>query len=127
MAARITENNLTATVTRGSCILLIALVLASYLLKHGRFSLSIFAGGVIALANNYWLQNVLKRALSLEPQRASRYSQLRYLARIGITGLILYVLIVHSGADIIGLLIGLSIISVTITALSFYLFVVKGE
>ena len=127
MAARITENNLSATVTRGSCLLLIALVLIGYLLKPGCFSLSIFAGGAIVLANNYWLQNVLKRVLSLEPQRARRYAQLRYLARLGITGLTLYVLIVHAGADVIGLLIGLSVITVTITALSFYMFVAKGE
>lgn len=127
MAARITENNLSVAILTGSCLLLAALVLLGYLFKSGRFSLSILAGGMIVLANSYWLRRIVKRALSLEPQRASRYAQIRYLIRLGITGLILYALIVLAGADIIGLLLGLSVNAAVITALSFYMFVTKGE
>ena len=127
MAARITEDNITAAIIAGSFILLSALVLLGYLFKSGRFSLSILAGGMIVLANNFWLQRIVTRSFGLEPQRARRYAQMRFFARLGITGLTLYALIVLAGADIFGLLLGLSVIAVVITTLSFYMFATKGE
>ena len=125
--ARINENNLFAAVTIGSWILLAVLVLTGYLLGTPRFAAGILAGGAIVLANYYWLQSVLKRVLNLQPKQAGSYAQLRYLLRLVIMGAVIYALIVHVGIDVIGLLVGLSVIVLVITALSFYMFVAKGE
>lgn len=126
-AAKINENNLFATVTKGSWALLALLALSGYLLRTPQFAAGIVAGGVLVLANFYWLRSILKRALSIEPNRASSYAQVRYLLRLLILGVIIYVLIVHAGVDVLGLFLGLSVVVVVITALSFYMFFAKGE
>ncbi|WP_298267144.1 ATP synthase subunit I [Geobacter sp.] len=127
MAARITENNIFAVVTRGGWILLGVLAGAGYLFRSARFATGILAGGILVLANFYWLRSILTRALRLQPEKATRYAHLRYLARLILIGIVIAVLIVRAHIDVMGLLVGLSIIVVMITALSFYMFAAKGE
>lgn len=126
-AARINENNIFAAVTIGSWVLLGVLTLAGYLLGTPRFAAGILAGGVLVLANYFWLQSILKRVLNLQPKEAGSYAQVRYLLRLLAMGILIYVLVVHAGVDVLGLLLGLSVIVVVITALSFYMFFAKGE
>ena len=127
MAARITENNIFAAVTRGSWILLGVLAGAGYLLHSARFATGVLTGGILVLANFYWLRSILTRALNLQPEKAPRYAHLRYLVRLIVIGIIIAVLIVRAHIDVIGLLVGLSIVVVMMTALSLYMFAAKGE
>ncbi|WP_298438274.1 ATP synthase subunit I [Geobacter sp.] len=127
MTARITEDNLIAAVTRGSWLLLGVLAGAGYVFRSARFATGILAGGILVLANLYWLRSILKRALCLQPAKATRYAHLRYLARLILTGTIIAFLIVRAHIDVMGLLVGLSIVVVTIMALSLYMFADKGE
>ena len=60
------------------------------------------------------------------PANASRFASFRYLVRLGIMGLVLYVLLVYLKANIFGLLLGLSVLVLNIIAFSIYLSTRKG-
>ena len=84
------------------------------------------AGGLLATANFIWLRRGLEAALRLQPAIASRVAIFRFLLRLAVMALLLYVLIVLLGADIFGLLLGLSVLVVNITIFSIYLSTRKG-
>lgn len=124
---RINEDNLFAAVSKLSAILVCLFSLTGYLLGSARFAAGILAGGILALVNFFWLQNTLRRVLQLQPRQAGSFAQVRYLLRLTFAAFILYLLIVHAGIDIVGLIIGLSVLVVVIMGLSLYMFLGKGE
>lgn len=124
---RISEDRIVAAVTKGGGFLLVVLCLTGYLFVSGKFAIGVLAGGILALGNFYWMRNTLRRVLHLQPGQASSFAQLRYLLRLAFAALVLYVLIVHASIDITGLILGLSVLVVTIAGLSFYMLLDKGE
>jgi hypothetical protein len=123
---RINEDNIFSWLVGGSLFLSAFLGAASALFISPRFGLSLFAGGVLATANFCWLRRGLEAAMRLHAAIASRFATLRYLLRLAVMALLLYFLIVRLGADIFGLLLGLSVLVVNITAFSIYLSTRKG-
>jgi hypothetical protein len=123
---RINEDNIFPLLVAGSLLLGAVLGGASALLLSPRFGASLFAGGVLATANFCWLRRGLEAALRVNPGVASRNATLRFLLRLAVMALLLYLLIVRLGADIIGLLLGLSVLVANITAFSIYLSTRKG-
>ena len=93
---------------------------AGFILFSVKAGLGVLAGGVIAVVNFAWLRNVLQRILGLMPAKPNLYAQLRFVARIAVTGLVLYVIITSGWFSLAGLLVGLSVIVANITALSIY-------
>jgi hypothetical protein len=96
------------------------LTFAGFTLFSPKAGLGIMAGGIIAIINFLWLRNVLQRILGLLPARPNLYAQIRFVARISITGFCLYLIIVSGWFSLAGLLVGLSIIVANIIALSIY-------
>src|SRR5690606_982855 len=124
---RIHENNLLTAVVVGSWLLLAIMTVAGYLLGSVQFAGGILAGGILALANYYWLLRIIRRALGVEAHQAARFAQLRYLLRFAILVFCIYLLFAHSGIEVLGLILGLSLrVSVT-TALAIYMFVANGD
>jgi hypothetical protein len=123
---RLNEDNIFTWLVGGSLLLSALVGAASALLLSPGFGASLFAGGVLATANFLWLRRGLEAALLLHPANASRFAILRYLLRLAIMALLLYFLIVRLHADIFGLLLGLSVLVVNITAFSIYLSTRKG-
>ncbi len=123
----INEDRLFAAVTAGSWVLVGVLSLAGYVFGSGRFAAGILAGGILAIGNFYWLKNTLRRVLQLQPRQAGSFAQFRYLLRLALVALVLYLLIVHARIDIIGLILGLSVLVVVIMGLSLYMLLDKGE
>ena len=99
---------------------------ASALLFSPRFGFSLLAGGLLATANFMSLRRGLEAALRLQPATASRFATFRFLLRLAVMALLLYVLIVTLGADIFGLLLGLSVLVINILIFSIYLSTRKG-
>lgn len=126
-AARIHENNIFAVLSGGSWFLLALLTLFGLLFGSPRFAFGIAAGGILAILNYYWMHNVLKRLLILKPQNPGRFVQLRFLFRLALVAAIVYFLIVHTGIDVIGLLVGLSVLVMVIMVLSIYMLANKGD
>ena len=104
----------------------VALGTVTALLVSLKFGVSLMAGGLLATANFIWLRRGLEASLQLSPGIASRFATLRFLLRLAIMALLLYVLIVQLGADIFGLLLGLSVLVINIIVFSIYLSTRKG-
>lgn len=115
---RINEDNIFAVIIIGSLILLAVLVITGFVFYSAKSGLGVLAGGTIAIVNFLWMRNVLQRILMLTPDKPNLYSQLRFLARISVTGIILYLLMISGRVSLAGLLVGLSVIVINIIVLS---------
>jgi uncharacterized membrane protein len=116
----INEDNLFAVIIKGSLGLLIVLILGGWALLSRQFALGAAAGGCIAIVNFFWIRNVLQRILGRLPANATSYAQLRFIARLSVTAMLLYFIITSGWFSLAGLFVGLSVIVVNITALSLY-------
>ena len=125
--ARIREENIFTVLTAGSLILLVVLAGAGLVLASGRFAGSVLAGGVLALVNFFWLRSILTRSLNLDARTAPRFAVLRYLVRLALMAVAVYVLVVYCRADLLGLLLGLSVLVFNIIAVSIYMISTQGE
>lgn len=116
----INEDNLFAVIIKGSLGLLAFLTLAGWTLFSARVGLGVLAGGCIAIANFFWIRNAVQRILGQLPARATMYAQFRFVARLSLTGMLLYFIITSGWFSLAGLFVGLSVIVINIIALSLY-------
>lgn len=126
-AARISDHNLFAAITGGSWLLLLILAAGGYLFVSPRFAAGVLAGGVLAISNFYWLRGSLRRLLQQPAVRAGGLARARYTFRYAVLGFAIYLLIVRIGIDPLGLLLGLSVLVIVISALALYMLKTKGE
>lgn len=120
MMTRINEDNIFAVIIKGSLALLLILTLASLIFFPAKTGFGILVGGIIAIANFFWLRNVLQRILEQLPAKPIHYALLRFIARITVTGVVLYLIMTSGWFSLVGLLVGLSIIVANIIGLSIY-------
>jgi hypothetical protein len=125
-AVRITDNNIFTALTLGSWILLLLLTVGGLILGSPRFAAGILVGGLLAIANFYWLYSIMKRVVLLPAEKAGRFALIRYLLRLGIIAVIIWILIVYLGIDLIGLLVGLSVLVINVIALLFHRLTING-
>jgi len=79
------------------------------------------------MANFFWLRSILTRSLDLDARTAPRFAVLRYLVRLTLLAVAVYILAVYCKADLIGLLLGLSVLVFNIIAVSIYMISTQGE
>jgi hypothetical protein len=91
-------------------IILAALVGSSLLLNTTRFSLGILCGGLISVVNFHWLYRNLMRVFTKHPDRAKKAILIHYYIRLAVTAFLLFWVISGKLVDIIGLVIGLSVV-----------------
>jgi hypothetical protein len=125
--AKIDEENIFSVLTAGSLALLVVLAAAGLLFGSLRFALGVLAGGVLALANFYWLRSILVRAFRLQPEEAPRFALFRYIVRLAVLAAAVSVLIIYCRVDVFGLLLGLSVLVFNIIALSIYMISKQGD
>jgi len=123
---RINDENIVTVLNAGSWILLALMACAGLFLVSGKFALGVLTGGVLAIANFYWLQSIMKRALLLPAERVSGFARIRYVLRLAIIALVIWTMIVRVGIDLKGLLVGLSVLVINIFALTIYRLLCKG-
>lgn len=95
-------------------IILSALVAGSILLGSARFSLGVLCGGLISVVNFHWLYRNLLSVFANHLARAKTALMIRYYSRLALTALVLYWVISRDQVDVIGLVIGLSVVSMNI-------------
>ncbi len=95
-------------------ILLAVLVAASLLLRSSRFSFGLISGGLISIVNFHWLYRNLLSVFAKHLHRARGALMIRYYLRLAVTAAVLYWLISGNLVDVIGLLIGLSVVVLNI-------------
>lgn len=93
-------------------IVLGLLLLLSSVLASSNVTLGILAGGLISILNFYGLCQGLHAAFAqIGNGNAGKAALiLKYLLRLAITGLVLYVVLAKTSADIVGLVIGLAVV-----------------
>ncbi len=84
------------------------------------FTLGIFAGGLISIANFYGLTSSLRRAFSNVSGRTKSFLMFRYYIRFILTGVVIYFLLTRTDISIFGLLIGLSLVVFNIIGSTLY-------
>ena len=93
-------------------IILLILSVLSAVFMSAPFTLGVIAGGFIIIANFSLLQHTIRGAFS--DQGAFQGKKLALIAksyfRLAFMGLIIYILITNGWADVIGLVVGLSIV-----------------
>ena len=127
MKAAINEDNLFASIIKCSLILLAVLTLAGLVIFSAKTGGSVLIGGIIALLNFVWMRNMLQRIISLAPANPQRYAQLRFLSRLSIIAVALYMIITSGIFSIIGIVAGLSIIVISLMGLSVYFNLNAGD
>lgn len=120
MMMAINEDNLFAVIIKGSVGLLVLLSLAGWAFFSLQVGLGALAGGCIAIANFFWIRNVMHRVLGQQPAKATMYAQIRFIARLSLTGVLLYFIITSGWFSLAGLFVGLSVIVINIIVLSLY-------
>jgi hypothetical protein len=95
-------------------ILLAVLVAGSLFLRSTRFSLGILLGGLISIVNFHWLYRNLLSVFQKHLNRARAALMLRYYLRLAVTAIALYWIISRNLVDVIGLVIGLSVVVLNI-------------
>ena len=107
--------------------LLALLAGAGFLFGTPRFALGVIAGGLLAIANFYWLRSILVRAFRLQPEKAPAFALFRYIVRLALLAVAIFILIIYCRVDVFGLLLGLSVLVFNIIALSIYMISAKGD
>ena len=121
------EKDILSIVTKWSWLLLGALTVICSLFGSPDFGLGVASGGLIALGNNFWLRSIMERILIQQRSDARSYAIVRYILRLTISGIII-VALMKFGVNIAGLLLGLSVLVITITTVSVFLSLSdKGE
>lgn len=123
---RINENNIFTVLTIGSSVLLAVLTVSTLLFVSCSFAAGVAAGGIVAIVNCRWLYSILQRAMNLPARQAVRFAQLRYFLRLGIIAVIVSLLILYGKINLFGLLLGLSVVVVTITLMGIYMATLNG-
>ena len=95
-------------------VILGLMLLVSLLLMPWRFTLGILLGGIVSIVNLYWLGRDLRVIFSNLSGKAKSAMMIRYYIRMAVTAVVLFFVITELPVDIIGLLVGLSLVVINI-------------
>ena len=109
-----TQQRLLKFVTRANWLLFFAAGIAGTVMTSPGFSRGIIFGGLIVTVNFHLLYRTLKKAFT-PPNIASHHGVLaKYYVRFGVSGVIIFLLISKHIVEPLGLIVGLSIVVVSI-------------
>ena len=94
-------------------ILGISLVVSSIFMPH-IFTLGVLLGGLISIINFYWLYRSLRKAFHQVSDSTKSAVVFKFYIRLAVTAIVLFFIITRTPADVIGLIIGLSIVIINI-------------
>jgi MFS superfamily sulfate permease-like transporter len=90
------------------------LVAASLIFWSSDFTLGILLGGLISVVSFSWRQRDLRAVFRNLTERARSAIMFRYYIRFFVSAVLIFFIITKTSADVIGLLIGLSIVVINI-------------
>ncbi len=79
-----------------------------------KFSLGILLGGFISILNFYWMERGLRGIFTNTAGNVNGPVMVKYYIRLALTAVVLYFLIANHTVNVIGLLIGLSVVVINI-------------
>ncbi|HOO37129.1 MAG TPA: ATP synthase subunit I [Deltaproteobacteria bacterium] len=104
----------------------IALCVVSFFLFGDKFALGVLLGGVVCIVNYQWLYRHARAAVSLTARQGKSFMARRYILRLTTTGAVLFALIAYMKIDIIGLLLGLSVMMLGIMSYACFIYIFAG-
>ena len=119
---RIEKDPLQKKLELANWIILGILLMVSLFFMPYRFTLGMVLGGFISIVNFHWLDRDLRKVFSRLSERPGSFVMFKYLIRLTVTAVVLYLLITSDIIDIVGLLVGLSTVVITMvfTAIAAY-------
>lgn len=101
-------------VERRNWFILSGMLVISFSFLSTYFSFGVLIGGVLSIISYYWLYRIVKRAITYTPAAAKTMILLWYYVRLFAIGGVLYLIISKQLVDPIGLLVGLSVVVLSI-------------
>lgn len=95
-------------------ITLAVFFIPSLILSPVKFSLGVLLGGFISILNFYWMARGLRGLFNNPASNVKGPVMVKYYIRLALTAVVLYFLIANHTVNVIGLLIGLSIVVINI-------------
>jgi len=95
-------------------VILIVLFIPAVIFAPFKFALGILMGGFISIVNFHWMDRSLRSAFAINTGNVKGKIVGKYFLRLASTGIVLYFLIAYNTVDVIGLLIGLSLVIINI-------------
>lgn len=95
-------------------IVLAVLFIPAIILAHYKFALGILLGGFISIINFYWMERGLRGLFTGTSKNVKGPVIIKYYLRLALTAIVLYFLIAYETVNVIGLLIGLSVVVINI-------------
>jgi hypothetical protein len=99
-------------------VILLILASGGFLLHSSQFSLSILCGGLISIVNFHLLYHNLLSVFTKRMNSPGKAILIRFYLRLAVTALLLFLVISGGLVDVIGLIIGLSVVFLNVTLLS---------
>jgi hypothetical protein len=109
-----------------SVMIWLSLCIVSLFLFGHNFAIGVLAGGTLCLLHFQMLYRHAKAAVSHPASKGKAFMAKRYALRLAIVFAILYALIVYAKVDIIGLLLGLSVVILGITTYACFTYIFAG-
>jgi hypothetical protein len=95
-------------------IILAIVFILSLIFSPIKFSLGVLLGGFISIVNFYWMDRSLRNAFEKNTGNIKGLVVGKYFLRLALTAIVLYFLIAYKTVNVIGLLIGLSVVMINI-------------
>ncbi|HPN86232.1 MAG TPA: ATP synthase subunit I [Smithella sp.] len=95
-------------------IILAVIFIPSLFLAPLKFSLGILLGGFVSIVNFHWMARGLRGIFQNLQGNPKGTVMVKYYIRLAIMAVVLYLLIANNVVDIVGLLIGLSVVIINI-------------
>ena len=95
---------------------LAVLFIPSLIFAPFKFALGVLLGGFISIVNFYWMSRGLQSSFKNLGDKGDIKTpiMLRYCLRLLITGIVLFLLIAGDTVDVVGLVVGLSVVIINI-------------
>ena len=95
-------------------IVLAVLFIASWIFTPFDFYLGVLLGGFISILNFHWMERGLRGIFTNTAGNVKGGVMVKYYIRLVLTAIVLYFLIANATVNVIGLLIGLSVVVINI-------------
>ena len=98
----------------GNWVVLGVFSIVSFLFMSGMFAMGVLLGGLISIVNFRWLSRDLGIVFLKHADRAKPFIIAKYYIRIIVMGIVLFFIITRMQVDVLGLLLGLSVVVINI-------------
>jgi hypothetical protein len=95
-------------------IVLAILFIPALIFAPFKFALGILLGGFISILNFYWMERGLRGIFTNTAGNVNGPVMVKYYIRLALTAVVLYFLIANHTVNVIGLIIGLSVVIINI-------------